>query len=188
MTCNLKRLFLLLLILRLLLLLLLMMVSQKGVQNRKEKSTPMITKSTTKRPWATNARKAKDNDVDMALLKTATSCMDSGYPDVQDPPLWPASNHHNPPMTPPSKDVHSHMHCQERSKERGEGQKTKNAKAANHQAQEPQRHPWTQLQDGHYTESTRPMWACKDVWQLLTTMMPNMQVYLKWREHSETHL
>ena len=29
-------------------------------------------KSTTKRPWATNARKAKDGDVDMALLNSAT--------------------------------------------------------------------------------------------------------------------
>ena len=33
-------------------------------------------KSTTKRPWASNARKAKDSDIDMALLKTATSLAD----------------------------------------------------------------------------------------------------------------
>ena len=48
-----------------------------GQSNRsskqKGKSTPKITKSTTKRPWASNARKAMDSDVDMALLRTATS-------------------------------------------------------------------------------------------------------------------
>ena len=38
---------------------------------QKGKSTPKITKSTTKRPWASNARKAKDSDIDMALLKTS---------------------------------------------------------------------------------------------------------------------
>ena len=43
---------------------------------QKGKSTPKITKSTTKRPWASNARKAKDSDIDMALLKTATSLAD----------------------------------------------------------------------------------------------------------------
>ena len=48
----------------------------KKSSKQKVKSTPTITKSTTKRPWATNARKAKDNDVDMALLKTATSLAD----------------------------------------------------------------------------------------------------------------
>ena len=51
-----------------------------GQSNRssrqKGKSTPKITKSTTKRPWASNARKAVDSDVDMALLRTATSLAD----------------------------------------------------------------------------------------------------------------
>ena len=43
---------------------------------QKGKSTPKITKSTIKRPWASNARKAKDSDIDMALPKTATSLAD----------------------------------------------------------------------------------------------------------------
>ena len=43
---------------------------------QKGKSTPKITKSITKRPWASIAGKEKDSDVDMALLKTATSLAD----------------------------------------------------------------------------------------------------------------
>ena len=38
--------------------------------------TPKIPKPTSKRPWASNARKANGHDVDMALLKTATSLAD----------------------------------------------------------------------------------------------------------------
>ena len=41
-----------------------------------KKSSKQKGKSTTKRTWATNARKAKDNDVDMALLRTGTSLAD----------------------------------------------------------------------------------------------------------------
>ena len=48
----------------------------KRSSKQKGRTTPKITKSTTKRPWASNARKAKDYDVDMALLKTATSLAD----------------------------------------------------------------------------------------------------------------
>ena len=40
------------------------------------RSSKQKEKSTTKRPWASNARKAKDSDIDMALLKTATSLAD----------------------------------------------------------------------------------------------------------------
>ena len=38
--------------------------------------TPKIPKATSKRPWTSNARKANGHDVDMALLKTATSLAD----------------------------------------------------------------------------------------------------------------
>lgn len=48
----------------------------KRNSKEKGKTTANITKSTTKRPWASNARKAKDYDIDMALLKTATSLAD----------------------------------------------------------------------------------------------------------------
>lgn len=48
----------------------------KKSSKQKGKTTPKMTKSTTKRPWASNARKAKDYDVDMALLKTARSLAD----------------------------------------------------------------------------------------------------------------
>ena len=48
----------------------------KGSSKQKGKSTPKITRSTTNRPWASNARKARDYDVDMALLKSATSLED----------------------------------------------------------------------------------------------------------------
>ena len=48
----------------------------KRSSKQKGKTTPKMTKSTTKRPWASNARKAKDCDVDMALLKTARSLAD----------------------------------------------------------------------------------------------------------------
>jgi len=49
----------------------------KRSAKQKGKTTPKITKSsTTKRPWASNARKANYQDIDMALLKTATSVAD----------------------------------------------------------------------------------------------------------------
>jgi len=49
----------------------------KRSAKQKGKTTPKITKSsTTKRTWASNARKANYHDVDMALLKTATSLAD----------------------------------------------------------------------------------------------------------------
>ena len=51
-------------------------VQPNGSSEQKGKSTPEITKLTIKRPWASNARKAKNSNVDMALLKTAPSLAD----------------------------------------------------------------------------------------------------------------
>ena len=48
----------------------------KGSSKQKGKSTPKIPRSTTNRPWTSNARKAKDYDVNIALLKSATSLAD----------------------------------------------------------------------------------------------------------------